>query len=100
VRIPETLVCAVEFITLATPPEHTAPMEELRRAVLRAYPDLKDKAAFWKRKASVLKVGWVCVSNGSSWLHKCPLCVSGGQNGRDTIRTDRIFADVPSVVLQ
>ncbi len=55
-RIPETLVCAVEFITLLTPADHMAPMDELRKAVLRHYPDLKDKAQFWKRKASVLKV--------------------------------------------
>lgn len=57
VRIPETLVCAMEFITLATPNDHQAPMADLRLAVLRSNPDLKDKSTFWKRKASVLKVG-------------------------------------------
>ncbi len=56
VRIPETLVCAMEFIVLPTPSEHVAPIDELRKMVLRFQPDLKDKALFWKRKASVLKV--------------------------------------------
>ncbi|GFH31320.1 molecular chaperone, partial [Haematococcus lacustris] len=55
VRIPETLVCSMEFITLATPSDHMAPIDELRKTLLRWQPDLKDKAAFWKRKASVLK---------------------------------------------
>ncbi|EFJ44468.1 molecular chaperone [Volvox carteri f. nagariensis] len=55
VRIPETLVCAMEFITLPTPSEQTAGLEELRKLVLRNNPDLKDKNTFWKRKASVLK---------------------------------------------
>lgn len=32
-------------------------MDELRKAVLRLQPDLKEKAAFWKRRTSVLKVG-------------------------------------------
>ena len=31
-------------------------MDELRKAVLRLHPDLRDKAAFWKRRTSVLKV--------------------------------------------
>ncbi|KAG2485811.1 hypothetical protein HYH03_015521 [Edaphochlamys debaryana] len=55
VRIPETLVCAMEFITLPTPSEQTLGLEELRKMVLRSNPDLKDKNTFWKRKASVLK---------------------------------------------
>lgn len=54
VRIPETLVCAMEFITLPTPSDQ--PLEELRKLVLRNNPDLKDKSLFWKRRASVLKV--------------------------------------------
>ena len=33
-----------------------AGMDELRKTVLRLHPDLKDKAPFWKRKTSVLKV--------------------------------------------
>lgn len=32
-------------------------MDELRKAVLRLHPDLRDKAPFWKRRTSVLKVG-------------------------------------------
>ncbi|KXZ42319.1 hypothetical protein GPECTOR_162g134 [Gonium pectorale] len=55
VRIPETLVCAMEFITLPTPSEQTVGLEELRKLVLRNNPDLKDKNTFWKRRASVLK---------------------------------------------
>lgn len=55
-RIPETLVCAMEFISLPTPPEQGPAMDELRKMVLRLHPDLKDKSAFWKRRTSVLKV--------------------------------------------
>eukprot|EP00879_Flechtneria_rotunda_P003234 GHRR01003457.1.p1 GENE.GHRR01003457.1~~GHRR01003457.1.p1 ORF type:complete len:707 (+),score=247.45 GHRR01003457.1:307-2427(+) len=57
VRIPETLLCAMEFITLYTPPEHTAPMEELRRLVAPSYPDLMSRSnkMFWQRKAGVVK---------------------------------------------
>lgn len=55
-RIPETLVCAMEFITMKTPSEQNGSLEELRKLVLRSNPDLKDKALFWKRKGSVLKV--------------------------------------------
>lgn len=46
----------MEFIVLQTPSEHIAPIDELRKMVLRIQPDLKDKPLFWKRKASVLKV--------------------------------------------
>ncbi|GFR50266.1 hypothetical protein Agub_g12453, partial [Astrephomene gubernaculifera] len=56
VRIPETLVFCMEFLTLPTPGEQGAGLEELRRVVLRNNPDLKDKKAFWvKRHPSVLK---------------------------------------------
>jgi len=55
VRIPETLVCAMEFITMPTPSEQTLSLDELRKIVLRSNPDLKEKTQFWKRKASVLK---------------------------------------------
>lgn len=55
-RIPETLVCAMEFIQLATPPDQGPAMDELRKAVLRLHPELKDKGAFWKRRTSVLKI--------------------------------------------
>lgn len=34
-RIPYTLVCAVEFITLPVLPEQAGAMEELRRMVIR-----------------------------------------------------------------
>ena len=47
----------MEFITLPTPSDHAVPMEELRKLVLSSSPDLKDKSAFWNRKASCLKVG-------------------------------------------
>mmetsp|Transcript_2646 Transcript_2646/g.4510 ORF Transcript_2646/g.4510 Transcript_2646/m.4510 type:complete len:749 (+) Transcript_2646:96-2342(+) len=55
VRIPETLVCAMEFIIMPTPAEQTMAIDDLRKSILRVHPDLKDKAVFWKRKASVLK---------------------------------------------
>lgn len=55
-RIPETMVCAMEFIQMPTPPEQGTAMDELRKTVLRLHPDLKDKSMFWKRKTSVLKV--------------------------------------------
>eukprot|EP00879_Flechtneria_rotunda_P006197 GHRR01006515.1.p1 GENE.GHRR01006515.1~~GHRR01006515.1.p1 ORF type:complete len:456 (+),score=176.99 GHRR01006515.1:409-1776(+) len=47
----------MEFITLYTPPEHTAPMEELRRLVAPSYPDLMSRSnkMFWQRKAGVVK---------------------------------------------
>ena len=60
VRIPETLVCAMEFISMPTPADQTQSLDDLRKMVLRYHPDLKEKTAFWKRKASVLKVG-ACV---------------------------------------
>lgn len=52
VRIPETLMCAMEFITLYTPPEHSGPLEELRKLVSPAYPDLmaRSNKTFWQRK--------------------------------------------------
>jgi translocation protein SEC63 len=52
VRIPETLMCAMEFITLYTPPEHSAPLEELRKAVAPFYGDLmaRSNKTFWQRK--------------------------------------------------
>jgi hypothetical protein len=46
----------MEFIVLPTPSEHIAPIDELRKMILRSQPDLKDKPLWWKRKASVLKV--------------------------------------------
>eukprot|EP00882_Tetradesmus_deserticola_P014294 GHRQ01015194.1.p2 GENE.GHRQ01015194.1~~GHRQ01015194.1.p2 ORF type:complete len:126 (-),score=37.63 GHRQ01015194.1:27-404(-) len=52
VRIPETLMCAMEFITLYTPPEHSAPLEELRKVVAPFYGDLmaRTNKTFWQRK--------------------------------------------------
>ena len=44
------VACAVQ--------EQGAALDDLKRAVTRLHPELKDaKAAFWKRKTSVLKVG-------------------------------------------
>ncbi|KAF5837295.1 Sec63 Brl domain-containing protein [Dunaliella salina] len=56
VRIPETLVCAMEFINLPTPPEQKHALEELSKSIARTFPDLKEKKMFWMRKASILKV--------------------------------------------
>lgn len=52
VRIPETLMCAMEFITLYTPPDHNAPLEELRKVVAPFYGELmaRSNKAFWQRK--------------------------------------------------
>ncbi|WIA39826.1 hypothetical protein OEZ86_013276 [Tetradesmus obliquus] len=57
VRIPETLMCAMEFITLYTPPDHNAPLEELRKVVAPFYGELmaRSNKAFWQRKAGVVK---------------------------------------------
>ena len=40
-RIPDTLVVAMEFITMPTPNEQGRALEELRKTVLRAHPELK-----------------------------------------------------------
>ena len=40
-RIPDTLVVAMEFITMPTPTEQQMPLEELRKTVLRLHPELK-----------------------------------------------------------
>eukprot|EP00798_Chlamydomonas_sp_ICE-L_P003001 gene3002-13015_t len=63
VRIPETLVCAMEFISMPTPSEQGAALEELRKMVLRYAPELKEKPAFWKRKSSVLKAHMLLLSH-------------------------------------
>ncbi|KAK2079921.1 hypothetical protein QBZ16_002316 [Prototheca wickerhamii] len=54
-RIPDTVVCAMEFITLPCPPSQGQALDELRRRVLSLYPDLKAKSAFWKRRPGVVK---------------------------------------------
>lgn len=40
-RIPDTLVVAMEFITMPTPADQQMPLEELRKIVLRLHPELK-----------------------------------------------------------
>ncbi|KAA6421625.1 MAG: translocation SEC63 protein [Trebouxia sp. A1-2] len=55
-RIPDTLVVAMEFITLPTPNEQGPALEELRKTVLRLHPELKEKTLFWNRKTPVKKV--------------------------------------------
>lgn len=40
-RIPDTLVVAMEFITMPTPNEQGRALEELRKTVLRIHPELK-----------------------------------------------------------
>ncbi|MEW5311206.1 MAG: hypothetical protein WDW38_002940 [Sanguina aurantia] len=61
VRIPETLVCAMEFIIMPTPAEQEPALQEVRKMTLRNSPELKDKTPFWGRKASVLKTPSVAV---------------------------------------
>jgi translocation protein SEC63 len=56
VRIPETLVCAMEFLTLKTPGEHIPAIDDLRKTVQRSNTEVKDKPLFMKRKASIVKV--------------------------------------------
>jgi translocation protein SEC63 len=57
VRIPETLVCAMEFINMPTPPDQMGALDDLRKSINRSFPELKEKKVFWLRKASILKVG-------------------------------------------
>ena len=40
-RIPDTLVYAMEFITMAVPPEQSQALEALRKEILYNHPDLK-----------------------------------------------------------
>ncbi len=40
-RIPDTLVYAMEYIMLPTPPEQQGPLDALRKEILRSNPDLK-----------------------------------------------------------
>ena len=40
-RIPDTLVVAMEFITMPTPTDQQMPLEELRKTVLRLHTELK-----------------------------------------------------------
>lgn len=46
-RIPETLVVAMEFITLPTPADQGIPLEELRKTVVRLHPELKVGCLSW-----------------------------------------------------
>ncbi|RMZ57290.1 hypothetical protein APUTEX25_004124 [Auxenochlorella protothecoides] len=54
-RIPDTLVCAMEFILMPNAPGQNAALDDLRRRVLFLHPDLKEKSQFWKRRASIVK---------------------------------------------
>ena len=40
-RILDTLAYAYEFIVMPTPSEQAASLEELRKSILRLYPELK-----------------------------------------------------------
>lgn len=68
-RIPETLVIAMDFINIATPPEQGQAMMELRQTVLRLDPSLKEKTQFWKRKPSVQKVHMLLLA----YLSRAPI---------------------------
>ncbi|KDD73970.1 hypothetical protein H632_c1688p1, partial [Helicosporidium sp. ATCC 50920] len=72
-RIVETLVCAVEFITLPFPASQMAAFEELRRSVLRVHPDLKEKTALWKMRPSVIKAHLVILAHLSREPIPAPL---------------------------
>jgi hypothetical protein len=82
----------MEFITLPTPSDHAVPIEELRKVVLRNNQDLKDKSAFWNRKASCLKVGGLGLRRGWSWA----LVQFEGRSGPVARQARRAAAASPS----
>ena len=47
-RIPDTLVYAMEFITMATPPEQQKALDDLRLEVLRSHSELKVPLDCWQ----------------------------------------------------
>jgi hypothetical protein len=49
----------MEFITLYTPPEHSAPLEELRKVVSPFYGELMSRSnkTFWQRKVRPAAAG-------------------------------------------
>jgi hypothetical protein len=88
VRIPETLMCAMEFITLYTPPEHSAPLEELRKVVAPFYGDLmaRSNKTFWQRKVGpaaphsfilnfIVPTTTLCIQRATCGK-ACPCCAS------------------------
>jgi hypothetical protein len=65
VRIPDTLLMSMEFLTLYTPSEHNQPLDDLRKVVTPYYPDIMNRSnkTFWQRKVrhSRFQGGvWVC----------------------------------------
>jgi translocation protein SEC63 len=56
-RVPETLVCALEFIKLPIGPGQGPALEELRRALAESLPELRDVRSpfFAKRRAELVK---------------------------------------------
>ena len=92
--IPGRCTCTPAKCT-ASPPLHVQEqgpaLDELKRMVTRLHPDLKDaKAAFWKRRTSVLKVHGVCgvgswsleAASGSCSLHWAVQRAVAGQCAR------------------
>eukprot|EP00884_Botryococcus_braunii_P003385 jgi/Botrbrau1/13047/Bobra.0187s0009.1 len=63
VRIPDTLVYAMEYINMPTPAIQAEALDDLRKVVLRLQPDLKEKPQFWKRKPSLIKVHMLLIAH-------------------------------------
>ncbi len=67
VRIPDTLLMAMEFLTLYTPSEHNIPLDDLRKLVTPCYPDILSRSnkTFWQRKVGA--GGGVAWSTAEGW---------------------------------
>jgi translocation protein SEC63 len=62
--MPDTLVMAFEFITRPLARNQGAAMTALQRDVVTLLrPDLKDKAAWWKRRPSILKSEFIFIAH-------------------------------------
>jgi len=73
-RIPETLVCAAEFILLRTPKSQQQAMDALRQSVIDGVDaSLAGRAGFWKRRVSVVKVHLLILAHCSRLEVRAPL---------------------------
>lgn len=73
-RIPETLVCAAEFILLPTPKSQQQAMDALRQVVIEGVDKtLANRAGFWKRRVSVVKVHLLVLAHCSRLEIQAPL---------------------------
>lgn len=72
-KVPDTLVCATEFIELPMLPDQSAAMGDLYKAVCRVHPEIKDKPLFLRRKPSVVKVHLLLLAHVSRMEIPAPL---------------------------